>query len=103
MKDCCLTTHTHTHTHIHTHIHICIHTHTECIQKVLKRREINNKRNVDFLQNTPIGIQHSYFSKFLMGLSTSETFLYIWFEAVQTDSFSYPLIPQIAINPKFRK
>ena len=41
----------------------------------LTKTEMNNKWNVNFLQNNPFSIQHIYSSEFSVGRSTSETSL----------------------------
>ena len=34
---------------------------------VLTKTEMNNEWNIHFLQNSPLSIQHIYFSEFLIG------------------------------------
>ena len=43
------------------------------IETVFTKTEMNNEWNVNFLQNSYLGIQHAYFIKFSIGWSTSET------------------------------
>ena len=36
-------------------------------EAVFTKRRINNKGNIDFLQNSPLGIQYTYSIKFFLG------------------------------------
>ena len=45
--------------------------------------EMSNEWNVGFLQNSPLGIQHTYSTKFPIGQRTSETLFLIWHKALQ--------------------
>ena len=48
---------------------------------VLIKTEMNNEWFIKFLKNSLLDIPHDYSSEFFVGWSTSETFLFIWYEA----------------------
>ena len=46
-------------------------------EAVFSKTDMNNEWNISFLQNSPLGIQHTYSSECPIGQNSSKTFLFI--------------------------
>ena len=57
-------------------------------ETLFSKKGMNNEWNINFLQNSPLGIQHTHFSEFSIGQNVFQTTFFIACEVGWTYSFN---------------